>query len=793
MKYPKVLQVLLVASMVTTAAPGAAMPVYASAVEDGGNVGEPEERETPEEFEERTEYELPEGYHYVLEDEKYVTFDEDGEPVIEKDGEEKKGEEDPDSKSEEGNDSGTGEADETEENEADGAEESEIEEDQEGEPDESGEASVTDDAETDIDIEENVEGEPVQDGDAGEADNKDDNSEDQGEADDKEDNTDNTGSINGAGINGGVVDSNPENPGNTEDSDSPDDPGSAEEPGKTEDPDSPDNPDNPDNPDDPEDPDNPDNPDDPEDPDDPDNPDNPDNPDDPDNPGNPGDPGSTGDNKDNNTTVNNGIGGSNGNIVIGNKKEIGIKSAPDKTGKRKSKKERKRKKAAKAAVKKAALKSTGAKPASEKEGASRTAKELVKEALKKQAETDADFETSAKFLKLGERIRYNVEVPIEGLPSFITQEMIIGALKAQDETGYPASVTIAQIIQESGYGKYGPGGLKGEGLSYLAYQYCNLFGIKGKGTIGSAKMNTFEMTAGGQTYSTQAGFRAYNTYTECIEDRSKLLDEVYSDLTANVTDANTFAVKIGSRWATDINYSRSLIRTMGRYDLYRLDELTLTDFSKLIGRFADPCPGATVSSTYGYRTFDHSFHKGLDLGTGTENIPTYAADAGTVIFAGEAGTAGNMVVIDHGEGLITKYMHHYEVFVEEGQEVEKGQQIGLSGTTGYSTGNHLHFQVEENGKAVDPMKYLSDEGSGEIVKMRERDDKSKTDSENRLLAGRAFVKANRFNADKLAEELSVEKIMAKLRDCMSLHKVKAETPLQAAGRQTQSPVKKRGI
>ena len=66
------------------------MPVYASAVEDGGNVGEPEERETPEEFEERTEYELPEGYHYVLEDEKYVTFDEDGEPVIEKDGEEKK-------------------------------------------------------------------------------------------------------------------------------------------------------------------------------------------------------------------------------------------------------------------------------------------------------------------------------------------------------------------------------------------------------------------------------------------------------------------------------------------------------------------------------------------------------------------------------------------------------------------------------------------------------------------------------------------------------------------------------
>lgn len=330
------------------------------------------------------------------------------------------------------------------------------------------------------------------------------------------------------------------------------------------------------------------------------------------------------------------------------------------------------------------------------------------------------FMTSDEFLALRDRIQYNVEVPIEGLPSFITQEMIIGALKAQDETGYPASVTIAQIIQESGYGKYGPGGEDGEGLSYLAYQYCNLFGIKGKGTAGSAVMNTFEMTPDGASYSTKAGFRAYHTYTECIEDRSELLEEVYSDLTEDVTDANTFAVKIGRRWATDINYGRSLIRTMQKYDLYRLDDMTLVDFSKLIGRFANPCPGAVISSTFGYRTFDHSLHKGLDLGTGAENIPTYAAEAGTVTFAGEAGTAGNLIVIDHGDGLVTKYMHHEEIYVKKGDKVEKGQQIGLSGTTGYSTGNHLHFQVEENGKAVDPLKYLQDEGTGEKIKMRKK-------------------------------------------------------------------------
>ena len=339
--------------------------------------------------------------------------------------------------------------------------------------------------------------------------------------------------------------------------------------------------------------------------------------------------------------------------------------------------------------------------------------------IEEQPEIDISYLTSEEFKAIRDRIQYNVEVPIEGLPSFITQEMVVGALKAQDETGYPASVTIAQIIQESGFGKYGPGGEEGKGLSYLAYQYCNLFGIKGKGTAGSAVMNTFEMTAAGESYSTKAGFRAYHTYTECIEDRSKLLEEVYSDLTENVTDANTFAMKIGRRWATDINYSKSLIRTMQRYDLYRLDEMTLVDFGKLIGRFANPCPGSAISSTFGYRTFDHSFHKGLDMGTGTENIPTYAAEAGVVTFAGEAGSAGNLIIIDHGDGLVTKYMHHEEIYVEKDQKVEKGQQIGLSGTTGNSTGNHLHFQVEESGRAVDPIKYLQEENT-ETIKMRDK-------------------------------------------------------------------------
>ena len=331
---------------------------------------------------------------------------------------------------------------------------------------------------------------------------------------------------------------------------------------------------------------------------------------------------------------------------------------------------------------------------------------------------DVSYKASGVFKKIGDRVQYNVDVPIKGLPSFITQEMIVGALKSQDEYGYPASVTIAQIIQESGYGTYGPGGNKGQGLSGLAYGYCNLFGIKGSGTAGSVSMRTSEMTKDGKIYSTTSAFRAYNTYSEAIEDRCKVLQNGYGDLISGVNDANTFAMRIGQRWATDLNYGKSLIKLMELYDLYRLDDMTLKDFSAMIGRFADPCPGAVVTSNFGFREFDNKFHKGLDLGTGSENIPTYAAESGTVIFAGYSGSAGNLITIDHGNGLVTKYMHHSEIYVKVGDHVEKGQQIGLSGTTGRSTGNHLHFQVEVNGTAVNPMNYLEGNGtSSELQRM----------------------------------------------------------------------------
>ena len=127
------------------------------------------------------------------------------------------------------------------------------------------------------------------------------------------------------------------------------------------------------------------------------------------------------------------------------------------------------------------------------------------------------------------------------------------------------------------------------------------------------------------------------------------------------------------------------------------------------GIFTNPCPDAAYSSGFGYRTFDNAYHLGLDMAIG-EGTPYYAADDGVVIDAtnggGYNGGAGNWIVIDHGNGVVTKYMHSAVTFVSPGETVVRGQNIGLVGNTGNSSGPHLHFQVEIDGVAVDPLVYL---------------------------------------------------------------------------------------
>ncbi len=127
------------------------------------------------------------------------------------------------------------------------------------------------------------------------------------------------------------------------------------------------------------------------------------------------------------------------------------------------------------------------------------------------------------------------------------------------------------------------------------------------------------------------------------------------------------------------------------------------------GTFVHPCPAGYVSSTFGYRTQPiagaSTNHKGIDFAAPT-GTPIYAAAAGTVISAGYAGNAGNLLVINHGNGLLTYYMHCSKIYVSAGQTVSKGQNVAAVGTTGNSTGPHLHFQVMLNGTPVNPANYL---------------------------------------------------------------------------------------
>ncbi len=127
------------------------------------------------------------------------------------------------------------------------------------------------------------------------------------------------------------------------------------------------------------------------------------------------------------------------------------------------------------------------------------------------------------------------------------------------------------------------------------------------------------------------------------------------------------------------------------------------------GTFAHPCPGARVSSEFGWRDEPiagaGNTHKGLDLAA-PAGTPIYAAAAGTVSIARYSNSAGNWIVLNHGNGLQTYYMHASALYVSEGQTVSKGQNIAAVGSTGQSTGPHLHFQVMVNGTPVNPRNYL---------------------------------------------------------------------------------------
>ncbi len=141
-----------------------------------------------------------------------------------------------------------------------------------------------------------------------------------------------------------------------------------------------------------------------------------------------------------------------------------------------------------------------------------------------------------------------------------------------------------------------------------------------------------------------------------------------------------------------------LDRVMSRREIY--------DEQKPEGR---PIRSGWLSSYYGKRsdpfTGKQQFHHGVDF-AGTAGSEVLAVAAGVVTYAGDRYSYGNMVEVNHGNGLITRYGHAEETLVEVGETVAKGQAIALMGSTGRSTGPHVHFEVLKNGRKVNPLKYV---------------------------------------------------------------------------------------
>ncbi|MEM9568210.1 MAG: peptidoglycan DD-metalloendopeptidase family protein [Cyanobacteria bacterium P01_E01_bin.34] len=131
-------------------------------------------------------------------------------------------------------------------------------------------------------------------------------------------------------------------------------------------------------------------------------------------------------------------------------------------------------------------------------------------------------------------------------------------------------------------------------------------------------------------------------------------------------------------------------------------------FQQGTGQMIHPVSGP-VTSPYGWRTHPvyrtRRLHTGIDYGVAV-GTPVHAADSGTILYSGWYGGYGYTVIINHGGGLTTLYAHNSRLFVSKDQHVAKGQQVAGAGSTGLSTGPHVHFEVRKNGQPVDPGAYL---------------------------------------------------------------------------------------
>lgn len=224
-----------------------------------------------------------------------------------------------------------------------------------------------------------------------------------------------------------------------------------------------------------------------------------------------------------------------------------------------------------------------------------------------------------------------------------------------------------------------------------------------------AKVRRQTLELGARKRALDAQVRAAAEEAKALEELQKrqwqIRNQLFSNMGANISELSKILGKDNPFGAIIASYSNA---GAGFTDL-----INEAQQGQRQGRFVDdwmkrPVSGA-ISSPYGYRIHPIygyvSFHTGIDISS-DEGTPLRPAQAGTVIDAGYFGAYGNTIVIDHGDHIATIYSHLERILVSPGERVKLTSIIGRVGSTGWSTGPHLHFEVRLNGKPQEPSHWL---------------------------------------------------------------------------------------
>ena len=187
------------------------------------------------------------------------------------------------------------------------------------------------------------------------------------------------------------------------------------------------------------------------------------------------------------------------------------------------------------------------------------------------------------------------------------------------------------------------------------------------------------------------------TVVSGLQEKDSMNKDNVSYLLKYETELKEFAV--AEDVITDLYKERPVVKTNQKVNTMKTVDYTSTPLGIAL---AEPIQG-TITSRFGSRS--RGLHTGLDVAT-SSGTPIKAAASGVVSYAGYKGSYGYLVVIDHGDGIQTYYAHCSKIYVSAGDSVSQGQVISAVGSTGNSTGPHLHLEIRVNGEPVNPQNYL---------------------------------------------------------------------------------------